>query len=62
MKGSLEGSKKLTSVEGTTDLEKTMNSLSQAKELYFVVAGGFHTQAIADLLSKNNITNIFNLI
>ncbi|WP_413854420.1 hypothetical protein, partial [Candidatus Ruminimicrobium bovinum] len=58
MDASLEGSENLTSVEGATDLEKAMNSLSQAKELYFVVAGGFHTEAIAKLLSDKNVTNI----
>ena len=58
MNESLSGTENLISVEGTTELEKTMNSLSKAKELYFVVAGGFHTHAISELLSDRNITNI----
>lgn len=50
---------KLTvNVTGTSELEKVMSSLKDAKEIYIVITGGFHTQGVSDLLAQKNITNI----
>jgi hypothetical protein len=45
-------------VKGNSELEKTMNSFADAKEVYITVTGGFHTQGISNLLSEHGITNI----
>ncbi|MDD2523943.1 MAG: hypothetical protein PHT81_03760, partial [Endomicrobiaceae bacterium] len=54
----LDSQKISSEVKGGTELEKTMNSFADAKEIYITVTGGFHTQGISKLLSEKGITNI----
>ena len=58
MRDVLDGNKIEGVVEGKDELQKTMNSLQQAKEVYVTVTGGFHTQEMAAMLSRAGITNI----
>ncbi len=58
MKNVLDGQKISKNVEGKNELQKTMNSLQQAKEVYITVTGGFHTQEMSNMLAKAGVTNI----
>ena len=58
MKEVLDSKKIEGVVEGKDELQKTMNSLQQAKEVYITVTGGFHTQEMSAMLAKAGITNI----
>ncbi|MDR2192668.1 MAG: DEAD/DEAH box helicase family protein, partial [Endomicrobium sp.] len=37
---------------------KVINSLRKAKNIYIIVTGGFHTEAVSNYLSERNISNI----
>ncbi len=54
----LDSQKISQNIKGATELEKTMNSFADAKEVYITVTGGFHTQEVSKLLSQKGITNI----
>jgi hypothetical protein len=58
MKEVIRGKKIEKEAEGTDELQKSMNSLKGAKEIYITITGGFHTQAIAEMLTKEQITNM----
>ena len=58
MKDVLDGQKISKNVEGKNELQKTMNSLQQAKEVYITVTGGFHTHEMSNMLAKAGVTNI----
>ena len=58
MREVLDGQKMTEAATGNDELQKAMNSLQQAKEVYITVTGGFHTQEMSAMLSRAGITNI----
>ena len=58
MKEILSSKKIEGEVKGEDEVQKSMNSLKQAKEIYITVTGGFHTQELSEMLSRAGITNI----
>ncbi|MBQ3835171.1 MAG: hypothetical protein II816_06630, partial [Elusimicrobia bacterium] len=58
MKDVLNAKKIGSEIAGANELDKTINSLKNAKEIYITITGGFHTQELSELLSNANITNI----
>ena len=45
-------------VVGENEIDRAMNSMKRAKEIYITVTGGFHTEELSNLISEKGITSI----